>query len=39
MEPDWWLNRVGLVLIVGVLLFVVLRCVRYAGALSPFPGD
>lgn len=39
MEPDWWLNRVGLVLIIGVLLFVVLRCVRYAEALSPFAGD
>lgn len=39
MEPDWWLNRVGLVLLIAVLLFVVMRCIRYAEALSPFTGD
>jgi RsiW-degrading membrane proteinase PrsW (M82 family) len=39
MEPDWWLNRVGLVLVVGVLLFVVMRCIRYAESLSPFARD
>jgi len=38
MEPDWWLNRVGLVLLIAVLFFVVMRCIRYAEALSPYAG-
>ncbi|NJL47351.1 MAG: PrsW family intramembrane metalloprotease [Leptolyngbyaceae cyanobacterium SM2_5_2] len=36
MEPSWWLNRLGLVLLVGVLWFVVMRCLRYALAVSPY---
>ncbi len=36
MEPSWWLNRLGLVLLIGVLWFVVMRCIRYALAVSPY---
>lgn len=35
LEPSWWLNRVGLVLVIAVLWFVVMRCLRYALALTP----
>ena len=37
LESSWWLNRVGLVLVIAVLWFVVMRCLRYALALSPNP--
>lgn len=36
MEPSWWLNRLGLGLLVVVLWFVVMRCLRQAAAISPF---
>lgn len=36
MEPDWWVNRLGLVLVVLGLVLVVMRCVRYAEAVSPY---
>jgi RsiW-degrading membrane proteinase PrsW (M82 family) len=36
MEPSWWLNRLGLVLLIGVLWVVVMRCIRYALAVSPY---
>jgi RsiW-degrading membrane proteinase PrsW (M82 family) len=35
LESSWWLNRFGLVLVIVVLWFVVLRCLRYALALTP----
>ncbi|WOD41225.1 PrsW family intramembrane metalloprotease [Nodosilinea sp. E11] len=35
LESSWWLNRLGLVLVIGVLWFVVLRCLRYALSRSP----
>jgi RsiW-degrading membrane proteinase PrsW (M82 family) len=35
LEPSWWLNRVGLVLVITALWFVVMRCLRYALALTP----
>ncbi|WP_017296587.1 PrsW family glutamic-type intramembrane protease [Nodosilinea nodulosa] len=35
LESSWWLNRVGLVLVIAVLWFVVMRCLRYALALTP----
>ena len=35
LESSWWLNRVGLVLVIAALWFVVMRCLRYALALSP----
>ncbi|PSR15727.1 PrsW family intramembrane metalloprotease [filamentous cyanobacterium CCP3] len=34
LESSWWLNRVGLVLVIAVLWFVVMRCLRYALALN-----
>ncbi|MBW4461908.1 MAG: PrsW family intramembrane metalloprotease [Nodosilinea sp. WJT8-NPBG4] len=37
LESSWWLNRVGLVLVIAVLWFVVMRCLRYALALAPNP--
>jgi RsiW-degrading membrane proteinase PrsW (M82 family) len=36
MEPDWWLNRVGMVLLIAVLFWVVMVCIRKAEALSPY---
>ncbi|MBE9159975.1 PrsW family intramembrane metalloprotease [Nodosilinea sp. LEGE 06152] len=35
LESSWWVNRVGLVLVIAVLWFVVMRCLRYALALTP----
>lgn len=35
LESSWWLNRVGLVLVIAVLWFVILRCLRYALAIAP----
>ncbi|MFQ4139269.1 PrsW family intramembrane metalloprotease [Nodosilinea sp. PGN35] len=35
LESSWWLNRVGLVLVIAVLWFVVMRCLGYALALTP----
>lgn len=35
LESNWWLNRVGLVLVIVVLWFVILRCLRYALAQTP----
>ena len=35
LESSWWLNRVGLVLLIAVLWVVVMRCLRYALALTP----
>ncbi|WP_197064722.1 PrsW family glutamic-type intramembrane protease [Leptolyngbya sp. KIOST-1] len=35
LEASWWLNRVGLVLVVGLLWVVVMRCLRYSLALTP----
>lgn len=35
LESSWWLNRLGLVLVIAVLWFVVMRCLRYALALTP----
>lgn len=37
LESSWWLNRVGLVLVIVVLWFVVMRCLRHALALTPEP--
>jgi RsiW-degrading membrane proteinase PrsW (M82 family) len=35
LESSWWLNRLGLVLVIVLLWFVVWRCLRYALALTP----
>ena len=35
LESSWWLNRLGLILVIAVLWFVVMRCLRYALALTP----
>lgn len=35
LESSWWANRVGMVLLLAVLWFVVMRCLRYALALTP----
>ncbi len=37
LESSWWINRLGLVVVIAVLWFVVLRCLRYALALTPKP--
>ncbi|MEO1069513.1 MAG: PrsW family glutamic-type intramembrane protease, partial [Cyanobacteria bacterium J06638_6] len=37
LASSWWLSRLGLVLAIAVLWFVVLRCLRYALALTPAP--
>ena len=36
LETDWWVNRLGLGLLIVVLWFVVMRCIRTAESLSPF---
>lgn len=35
LEAHWWLNRLGLVALIALLWFVVLRCIRYALAITP----
>lgn len=35
LEANWWLNRLGLVALIALLWFVVLRCIRYALAIAP----
>lgn len=35
LESHWWLNRLGLVALIALLWFVVLRSIRYALALAP----
>lgn len=37
LESSWWLNRLGLVLVIVALWFVVMRCLRYALTLTPKP--
>jgi RsiW-degrading membrane proteinase PrsW (M82 family) len=34
IEPNWWLNRVGLVLVIALLWLVVRRCLSYALAIG-----
>ncbi|MEB3252645.1 MAG: PrsW family glutamic-type intramembrane protease [Cyanobacteriota bacterium] len=34
MEPNWWLNRLGLVLVIALLWLVVRRCLSYALAIG-----
>jgi hypothetical protein len=34
MEPNWWLNRLGLVLVIALLGLVVRRCLNYALAMG-----
>lgn len=34
MEPDWWVNRLGMVLVIALLWLVVRRCLGYALALG-----
>ncbi|HIK43582.1 MAG TPA: PrsW family intramembrane metalloprotease [Leptolyngbyaceae cyanobacterium M65_K2018_010] len=36
MELGWWVNRLGLVVLIILLWLVVMRCIRYALALSPY---
>jgi RsiW-degrading membrane proteinase PrsW (M82 family) len=35
MEPDWWFNRVGMVLLIVLLWVVVMRCIQKAESISP----
>jgi RsiW-degrading membrane proteinase PrsW (M82 family) len=35
MEPDWWVNRVGMVVLIALLFVVVMRCIQKAEASSP----
>ncbi len=34
MEPNWWLNRLGMVLVIALLWLVVRRCLAYALVLG-----